>query len=483
VAEGPFAEVEALLQAGRVKEAANALRRSAGRGGCSWEAMLWLGRIEERRGRRAQAERAFRRAVSADPKAAPELARLLEEEAGARIEALLHLVDAGQYAPDLERALLAAVARAGAGDKLAGEWPQIFSALMCAGRYREAFRLGEAVLDRFGRLDSPGQLMWPWWRRIRRAVAEDRFIEEELGRIREAAKSGDFRHWFAYYRAILMSDGSRHQGRAMLEYRRIRTLDGERYSWMLQSFVLVKLGVLDYAGAIEISRDILRRCPAHWWVRCRMAEAYMAAGDTAQGLREFEKAERTCGPGLRGEVLTWHGEVLLWLGDYARALEKLDAAVALGALTFVFGWRGAVRLKLGDHDGALADLDRAVALDPKDFEARGWRAEAYRIRGRGAEALRDIDYLVAHGPRNYWTHFNRALLRDALGDGKGMAEDLAEAPAEMLALVKRKLGLPRGGKRLTRGEMRSVLTSLLDWSNGIRRWERYVQPIWMERLP
>lgn len=551
---GPFSSVEASLKAGDCREALSALKRTAASSE-PWEVLLWLGRIEEKRGRLAQAEQAFRKATSADSKAAPELFRFLSEEkfvahqktllaqAGrtrtglaryeasvrsslkgeatapggrtllveillarrrfpaaaaeladafrsphkedeaARIAIVLRLIDEGRYAPDLERALLECVSRASAADKITTEWPQIFSALMCAQRYQQAFRLGEAVLDNFGRLESPGQMMWPWWRMIRRAVAEDRFIDLEFERIRAASACGKFPHWFAYYRAILMSDGSRNQEKALLEYEHIKDLDAERYSWMLQSFVLVKLGVPDYPGAISISRDILSRAPSHWWVRCRMAEAYMAGGDVPQGLREFEEAGRTCGPNLQSEVLTWHGEALLWLGEYALALEKFDAAVALGAKTFVFGWRGAARFKSGEAAKALEDLDRAVELDPKDFEARGWRAEVYRVQGRHDEAIEDFKYVIRYGPKNYWTYINRALLRDALGDGPGMAADFAQAPKDMIAFLMEKLKISRKKGGLSRAKMRKILTAGLDWAKGVRRWETYVQPIWRERLP
>ncbi|MEK7383193.1 MAG: tetratricopeptide repeat protein, partial [Elusimicrobiota bacterium] len=346
-----------------------------------------------------------------------------------RIDVLLKLIERGRYGPGLERSVLDCLARAETSEKIVLDWPQIFSALMCARRYQEAFRLGETMLDRSRGFQAPGHLMWPWWRINRRAVSEERFIALELGRIRAAAKSGKFPHWYAYYRAILLSYQSRNED-AMVEYSKLKPLDFERYSWMRQSFVLVKLGVLDFDGAIEISRDILSRAPSHWWVRCRMAEASIARGDTARGLGGFRQALRTCDPASKGEVLTWHGEVLLWLGEYARALEKLDEAVALGAKTFVFGWRGAARLKLGDRAGALADLDHAVALDPKDFEARVWRAETYRCLGRNADALQDAEYVIIHDPKNFWAYLNRALLRDAGDDESGMAADLAEAPTE-----------------------------------------------------
>lgn len=518
MAEGVFDAVAKALEAGACRDALAALK-AASPSAPAWEALLWLGRIEEKRGRFPQAEEAFRRAAEKDAKAEPELRRFFQEEAflarrKARLEGLLArgrgpaaarelaaslsapgkedeasliaqlllLVEAGLYPPALERALLGRLARAKPEDKLAREWPQVFSALMCAARYEAAFRLGEAVLDAFGRIEAPGQLMWPWWRTIRRAVAEDRFIDAELERIRKASAAGRHPHWFAYYRAILLSDASRGQEKAVLEYDALRDLDPARYSWMLQSFVLVKLGVPDYAGAIAISRRILDRSPGHWWVRCRMAEAYLASGDVAQGLRELDEAERTCETAQLGEVLTWHGEALLWLGEYARSLEKLDAAVALGAKTFVFGWRGAARLKSGDAAGALEDLDRAVAHDPKDFEAAVWRVEALRALGRRAEARAEADRVILQGPRNYWAHIGRALLRDELGDAEGMAGDFSLIPPDMLAFLTRKLGLePRPGAP-SRARMRRILSAALDWAGGIRRWEKYVQPIWMERL-
>lgn len=580
MAKGPYSEVEALIAAGEVKRALAALKRSAAGGAAPWEIFLWLGRIEEKRGRAAQAERSYRKALEGDEKAAPELFRLLEEsgrleearrvmsdaaakalagpapglfrlvefsdyrtalaaqaaasgaldrieaaaraaligeapaagarpllvevllsrglpepagvelaaafrlarkdDEGSRIDLLFRLLAAGRYGPDLERAVLDGVARAEPGDKLGADWPQVFSALMCARRYTAAFRLGEAVLDKQGRIESPGQLMWPWWRMIRRAVAEDAFVSQELLRMHEASRGGEFSPWFAYYRAILLSDLGR-DVEAMAVYSKLRSLDSERYSWMCQSFVLVKLGILDYDGAIEISRDILSRAPSHWWVRCRMAEAYLARGDAATAHREFDLALRSCGAGLKGEVLTWHGEILLWLGEYGKALEKLDAAVALGAKTFVFGWRGAALLKLGLHARALADLDRAVAHDPKDFEALAWRAEAYRVLGRREEALRDIEAVVKHGPTSFWAHFNRGLLRDELGDEAGMREDLATASRETLDFLMKRLGIPFTREGMTREQMRTLMASGLEWAKGIRRWEKYVQPIWMNR--
>ena len=598
--KGPFSKVEAFLRAGRYKDAADALKLSARTGTQAWEIYLWLGRIEENRGRLAKAEQVFRMALNANPTSPlprVELSRLLEKtgqgdeaqgilrevaaravedltllsehllrgepnvdswkafyslmefnlyrraflesviqkssaldrietamrlafssapQAGARtllaellivrgrldaaeaelapaflpgatgsetsrIEALLRLIERGRFGPDLERALLGCISRAEASDKLAREWPQIFSALMCASLYAEAFRLGEAVLDKFGKFECPGQLLWPWWRKIRRGLSEERFIGEELARIRAAEKQGGLSHWFAYYRAVLLNDLGRNE-ESMVEYRGIRDLSSERYSWMFQSFVLVKLMLLDFEGAIEICRSVLKREPSHWWVRCRMAEAYLAKGDTARALREFERALDDCDPLVRREVLTWHGEILLWLGEYARALEQLNEAIALGSRTFVHGWRGAVHLKLGRHSQALADLDRAVELDPKDVEARIWRGEAYRLLERNAEAIQDLDHAIGCGTSSFWAYVNRALSRGALGDEAGLAEDYSRIPEDVTSFLSARLHFPER-RALTTAQMREMLIAGLKMAKGIRRWENYVQPIWMGRRP
>ena len=79
---GDSTEIEFLVLTGRFKEAAQALRRSAAVGAPAFESFIWLGRIEENRGRLEQAEDAFRKALSVAP-ASPlprvELSRFLEK--------------------------------------------------------------------------------------------------------------------------------------------------------------------------------------------------------------------------------------------------------------------------------------------------------------------------------------------------------------------------------------------------------------------
>ncbi|MBI5502518.1 MAG: tetratricopeptide repeat protein [Deltaproteobacteria bacterium] len=398
-----------------------------------------------------------------------------------RVESVLALVDRGRYGSRLERAVLSCVRAAGPRERLLTEWTQLFAALMCARKYSAAFRLGETMLDRLGRFDSPQPLMWPWWRKHRRAVAEWRFLADELRRIRAAERRGDLPHWYAYYRALLSSYAGDWRT-ANDEYPNIRKLDPVRYSWMRQAFVLVFLGTSDFDAAVAVSRDILRHCPDHWWVRCRMAEAFLAGGDRRRALAELRRAARCADKHVRREVRTWHGEVLLWLGEYRAALRKLDAAVRLGATTFVFGWRGAARFKLGDFPGALDDLDRAIALDPKDLEAVLWRGEVCRVLGRPAEARRDLDRFIAQYPTCTWGFLNRGLLRHAQGDVTGVAEDFARIPVAVVDFLRRALGFPPDHP-LGTADMCRLMTAGLDLAAGVRRWEPHVNVVWMSRVP
>lgn len=389
-----------------------------------------------------------------------------------RVEVLFELVDRGAYGRRLERAVLSCLSRSGAGDKLVLEWPRIFAALMGAARYACAFRLAEAVLDKKGAFGSPQHLMWPWFRKTARAVAEEDFIRSELGRLRAAARAGLYPHWFAYYRATLWSALGIHNAEALAELPRLRALDAKRYSWMLQAFVLVQLRTLDFRGARQTCLRILKAAPSHWWVRCRLAEAYLGLRQPARALREFETAARAPDPLVKREVLTWHGEVLLWLGEYAAGLSKLDEAVGMGARTFVHGWRGAARFLCGDARGALEDLDFAVGRDPKDFEALAWRGEALRALGRAAEARRDLDAVIAGAPDLFWARVNRGLL-----DAGTLEADFAALPPQIAAFLRREARLPAQGP-LEAEQMRRALRLALERAKGNRRWELCEQALW-----
>ncbi|MCM2305314.1 MAG: tetratricopeptide repeat protein, partial [Elusimicrobia bacterium] len=353
-------------------------------------------------------------------------------------------------------------------DEALREWPDVFSELLCARKYREAFRLGDAMLEKSAALASANGFLWPWWSGVssRGSARKMKFCAQELGRLRRAARTGGFPGWFAYCRGVLLIGLGRDE-EAMAEYERVKRLPAARYALMHHPFVMNRLLAGDVERTIDACRGLLEHAPDYWWFQCRLAEAYMARGDVAKGLREFERAAaRAAGAWARRSILTWHGAALLWAGEYRRALAKLDEAAGLGTRIWVHCWRGAAYLKLGERGKALADLDAAIEADPQDLEAYVWRGEARRLMGRNAEALRDLDRAIALDPKYTWAYVNRALARGASGDAKGMAADVAMIPDDVVAAV-------RGPK-----ETRVILEKALERAKGIRRPERYLDAMW-----
>ena len=532
----------------RLDEAEARLLRVMECSGPSCEVHLFLGRIYEKTGRAQAAVDAFKKAAHADPSSPKppfELARLINrisrsDEAAAQAalaspksplrrervlpktlitqgklgqaesalvkiltsdsigaesswtEALLKLIDRGRYGPALERALLGLVRGAGALNESLFEWPWIFSALMCAHKYQAAFRLGETALDAVGWSGSFQTLRWPWCWKVKPTAPDQRFLAQELRRIRAAQRGEGFPHWFAYCRVVLVSKMRPSDTEAVLaEYSPRGSLDvakytTPRYSWMLQVLIDRKLEAernqLD--DVIVICKRILRRVPGDWWVRCRLAEAYLAKGCIRRGLRELARGEKISDLSSKMNVMVWSGEVLLWLGEYKQALDKFDKAAGLGCgfHPFIYCWRGAAFLRLGDYRRALEDLDRAIELEPNDLEAFLWRGEAKRLLGRHAEALKDLDFHISRTPdrggASLWGYFNRALVRYAVGDEAGMVADFKAAPARIKAGLFKKLKI-REDKDLSVSEMRDMMTAGLELAKGVRRWALYNNLLWM----
>ena len=429
----------------------------------SWETCLERGRAEEKKGRMERAERAYREALRANPNfdsLERELARFLEsrgrpEESESHLrramalgwprdegEAALARLREKSSAPALiadgkfeEAARALAEAAPGAADALC---PKVFSALLCAGRYREAFRLGDAMLAKSPQVPLAHKALWPWWHGLssRGSAAKDRFCVRELARVRAAGAGGEFAGWFAYCRGVLLLNLNRND-EAMAEYELVKRLCPPGYSMLHYPFVLCLLGKGDAEGTIAAFRALLTSAPEYWWFRCRLGEAYLAGGEAAKGLKEFARAEKQVDLYARQSILTWHGAALLWAGEYRRALAKLDEAAGLGTRIWVHCWRGAAYLKLGERGKALADLDAAIEADPQDLEAYVWRGEARRLMGRNAEALRDLDRAIALDPNYAWAYVNRALARGASGDAKGMAADVAMIPDDVVARIRK----------------------------------------------
>ena len=103
-----------------------------------------------------------------------------------RMRDLLTIVEKGRYDEAVERAVLAHLGGCGVPQEAQFDWRRLFSALVCAGRYAAAFRLGELVLDRPWRAEASHALRWPWWLLRGGSVNDRAFCSRELARLRRA---------------------------------------------------------------------------------------------------------------------------------------------------------------------------------------------------------------------------------------------------------------------------------------------------------
>jgi tetratricopeptide (TPR) repeat protein len=502
---------------GQLDEAESVYRRALRRG-CADKTQLSaahevLGRLHQRMGHPDEARDDFSRAVELDAKSSSPFSglaavlRTLGDAPGARkaLEKALRLspkrvepralkiqllMDDGEASSAITeaRAVLASLDAIPSNQRVQciAALSDVLGALLCDGRYGEAARFGEALADDLMQRAPPsfliGFLLWPWARKVGRSVAEPRFCGEQQALIAAAEKAEGLDRWFVYWRCLLLIAMGKHE-EALRERGALACSPADRFSWMRLPFILCKLGQRDFADVIEDCRVVLQQRPDLWWARCRLAEATLAQGEFAAGRRELELAEKIARSSGDAEstrsVLTWHGEVLLWLGEYERALLKLDEAVRSGAAPFANGWRGAALLKLGRVQEAMDALDGALQQDPKDLEALLWRGEARRISGAREQALEDLDLSVIRMPSGHpWAHINRALVRHALQDDRGMSEDLAKVPPDMMGFFRAKCGFTRE-RVLTASETAAMLCAGLELAKGVRRPEAYVQSIWM----
>lgn len=277
---------------GRLAAAELHLRRALKLRSRSGEARLALSRLQRRQGRAGQAKEQLRllaaefgpeagasatdRALLAADLAAAgrfgEAERQLllaadraKDDPGAWTRGLLALVRAGRLSPRLERAYRAAP------EPCARSWPRVFSALLCARRYGQAFGLAEAMLRRLGPPEAPWELLWPWFMGVPSAQGQFKFCADELARVERASRKGGFPRWFAFCRAILFDQLAR-RAEAWAQFKAVSRPPQRLYAWMGQSFVLTLINQERFREASALARSLLRRHPGHLWLRERLAK-------------------------------------------------------------------------------------------------------------------------------------------------------------------------------------------------------------------
>ncbi|MBI3552097.1 MAG: tetratricopeptide repeat protein [Elusimicrobia bacterium] len=494
--ESRFELIKMLLSAGKLDEAERSLRRSLARNPrdegsrTALIKVLWLSAQRcATAGELEKAERRLREALSIDPgnaqtrqrlialirpgvrehksagrrKAASALSRkiLRIDPADARARMTLGDVLFSSGKVRRGRAVLAQALRLDRGTL---EPIDRFKVLMKLGRYKAAVAAAERILDKGPRLVDIRCFWDPWeWddRRPRSSrVSELRRFEAAIG---PRARSP----WLHYYRADLRGP------EGLPEFERLAGFSAKRYGWMFFKAGTAALLEGRFETAAKWFKISLRRRPKDWRAHCFLGEAYLCLRRPRAAFQEMDRALRAAPDSEGAQIQAWRGAFDLWLGNYKKALARLNIACGAGAQC-AFCWRAGALLKLGKPAQALKQLDLTLSRYPLDFEAYVWRGEAKRELGLYEEALEDLDEKTFKDPRRVapvwlWALFNRSLAKLALGDREGAKTDFDAIPAFVVDHIRKRTGLER---------MEDILKAGLRLSRGFRR-DEYRQAIWM----
>lgn len=242
----------------------------------------------------------------------------------------------------------------------------------------------------------------------------------------------------------------------------------------------------DLDGAVEAYRAVLDRVPSDGPARFHLGEALRGLGRVDDAELELSRALES--PGVRAAALASLGQLAADRGDDARAVARLEAALAaepraarlhyplalayrrlgngaaaerhlalrgeagvapadpfavqlqeLAAGESISLLRGRLAYQAGDFPGALAQFDRALAAAPASAAARIGRAAALVGAGRTDEATAELERVLAAEPEQATARFNLATLALSRGDlaeaEKHFARYLERFPEDREALL------------------------------------------------
>jgi tetratricopeptide (TPR) repeat protein len=344
-------------------------------------------------------------------------------------------------------------------------------------RVDAAFDLAEQLLDAKPDAASYEFLLFP----IERSVGgSDSARLYDLLHALESDDSTHHRAWRVLLRFALLERLEWHEEACTLAAQ-FKDLP-ERYAWMRYNRATVLMNRhWAYDEAWEDIAATRRAAPDYWQAAGTLAECALCQGRAVDAFAIMDECIthlRAAGRAEEADIATaWCAELRLWVGDYAQALAGLSAAAA-AERPFALCWHGAASLLLGDAPRALASLDTAARLTPRDFEVYVWRGETYERLGQWDQALADFDHAAKMTGMPVWPLVGRALVKRRIGDGAGVIADFKALPRRIATFFQWK----------TRTQVESdpekavhVLLHMRKAARGLRRTERYLEPVWMQR--
>jgi tetratricopeptide (TPR) repeat protein len=117
------------------------------------------------------------------------------------------------------------------------------------------------------------------------------------------------------------------------------------------------------------------------------------------------------------------------LGEYPKAVERIDRAIALAPTSDIFYvQRATIYAAMGNDERSLADFDRAIAINPQLTDYRVQKYFVYKERKQSALAIAELDKAIAIDPnRSYFFSERAATKFFQLQDDPGAIADLSTA--------------------------------------------------------
>ena len=161
--------------------------------------------------------------------------------------------------------------------------------------------------------------------------------------------------------------------------------------------------------------------------------AYVDAGNNRQAIQSFAEA-RALDPKSTSPLIA-EVPLLLTAGQLDRAKQNANKALEL-APNNAYAWnmKASVLHATFDRAGALAAYDRALSLEPRLVDARVARAALLIDLKRGADARKDLDFLLTSASDEPRASYLRAVLAAQQGDGPAIAAALGEVTRVIDAL-------------------------------------------------
>ena len=163
------------------------------------------------------------------------------------------------------------------------------------------------------------------------------------------------------------------------------------------------------------------------------ADIYLKRAERRRNESKFDAAANDCNTVIR-HYKRWAADAHCEWGaierdrkNYARAIEELNAAIALEpGNALAYSRRGDAYLRTKDYERALPDLNRALELDPNDTDLFN-RAAVYSATGKLPEALTQLNALLEKNPDDGDCLYQRGVVNMDLRHYSAAIFDLRKA--------------------------------------------------------